>query len=219
MSSAPDPSPEKPALDDQENVLDHEYDGIQEYDNPMPRWWVNVFWATFVFSLGYLFHYHLTGKGTSVSESYALDVQHAREEEARRALGDKVSEESLAKLMLDANLMADAKKTFDQNCGACHSDQGKGLIGPNLTDDYWLHGEGTLMNIHDVVADGVTAKGMPAWGRQLSPMELRKVVAYVGTLRGKRLQGKAPEGKKIERHESSALGVEVDSRAASLHTP
>lgn len=202
-----------------EKLLDHDYDGIQEFDNPMPRWWVLTFWATFVFAGGYLFHYHIVHKGPSVAETYAADMREAREIEAKRALKDQVSEESLAKLMADGTTMADAKVVYDANCLACHSEQGKGLIGPNLTDDYWLHGAGSLMDIHGIVSNGVTAKGMPAWGRQLSEMELRKVVAYIGTLRGKHLAGKAPEGKKIGGESTALPPAAGDGKAASLTKP
>jgi cytochrome c oxidase cbb3-type subunit 3 len=175
-------------------VRDHEYDGIKEYDNPLPRWWVNVFWATFVFSIGYVFHFHVSQHGENVEERYARELSEAREAEARRAVGDAVTEEGLAKLMSNAALMQDAKQLFASRCVACHADRGQGSIGPNLTDDHWIHGRGALMDIHGIVKDGVLAKGMPAWGRQLTPIELGKVVAYVGSIRHTNVPGKSPEG-------------------------
>jgi cytochrome c oxidase cbb3-type subunit 3 len=96
--------------------------------------------------------------------------------------------------MLDGNLMADAKAIFTQRCAMCHGEQGQGIIGPNLTDGHWLHGKGTLMDIHGIVSDGVDAKGMPAWKLQLSAVQVRQLAAYVGTMRGKKVPGKAPEG-------------------------
>jgi cytochrome c oxidase cbb3-type subunit 3 len=192
--SSGSPGPE-PRLD--APITDHEYDGIKEYDNPLPRWWVNVFWATFVFSIGYIFHYHLSPRGETVSQHYAHEMAEAREAEAKRAVGSKVSEEALAKLMANKELMQDAKALFSQRCAACHADRGQGLIGPNLTDDHWIHGHGTLMDIYNVVNDGVQAKGMPAWGRQLTPIELGKVVAFVGTIRNTNVPGKPPEGTQL----------------------
>ncbi len=195
-STAPQPNdPAAPQPD--EPVIDHEYDGIREYDNPMPRWWVNIFWASFLFSVGYFFHFHLSKKGDGWEREYALEMQEHRAAEAARALGDSVSEASLGKLMADTAMMKDAREIYAQRCAACHADQGQGLIGPNLTDDYWVHGDGSLMAIHQVVSDGVPAKGMPAWSRQLTPVELRTIVAFVGSLRGKNVAGKAPEGNKI----------------------
>lgn len=175
-------------------ILEHEYDGIREYDNPMPRWWVLSFWATFVFSIGYFFHYHLSGNGPSVAASYAEDERLAQMAKSQRALGEAPSEAALSTLMADAALMASAKEDFSKRCAACHLQDGQGLIGPNLTDGHWLHGRGSLMDIYRVVSDGVPAKGMPAWQAQLSAQEVRRVVAFVGTLRGKNLPGKAPEG-------------------------
>jgi cytochrome c oxidase cbb3-type subunit 3 len=185
------------ASNEEDRLLEHEYDGIKEYDNPLPRWWVWIFWGSCLFSVGYFFHYHLSGNGSSVAESYALEMREAREAEVRAAMGEKISDEALSKLMADAALMQDAGALFEERCMACHEAHGEGKIGPNLTDDYWLHGSGRLMEIYEVVSKGVPAKGMPAWDRLLTPIELRKLVAFVGTLRGKNLPGKPPEGTKV----------------------
>lgn len=180
--------------EDEPELLDHEYDGIREYDNPMPSWWVAAFWASCVFAAGYAFYYHVAGRGTSVAAEYADDVAVANRAEAKRALGENVSEEGLGKLMLDAALMTETKAAFTQRCAPCHGDKGQGVIGPNLTDDHFIHGGGTLLGIHQTIADGVAAKGMPAWKMQLSPLDVRKLAAFVGTLRGQNLPGKAAEG-------------------------
>ena len=97
-----------------------------------------------------------------------------------------------------------------------HAEQGQGNIGPNLTDDHWLHGKGTLMDIYGTVHDGVPQKGMPAWSRQLTPAELTKVVAFVGTLRGKDLPGKAPEGAEVDM--ASILESETEAKGESAAT-
>jgi cytochrome c oxidase cbb3-type subunit III len=189
------PKPE--AIETEPALSDHEYDGIQEYDNPLPGWWKAIFWATVVFALGYVVFNDVSQWGRSVAEEYAAEEGAARAIQAKRALAEDVSEASLIKLMVDAATVAEAKLLYQQSCQVCHNQEGTGLIGPNLTDDYWIHGKGTLMDIHTVVKTGVIASGMPSWDRQLTPIELRKVVAYVGTLRGKHLQGKAPQGDKI----------------------
>lgn len=178
-------------------ILEHEYDGIVEYDNPMPSWWKNMFWGTFVFSLGYLFWYHLGGNGVSVLAAYEADVAEASARAAEAALGQEVSEESLEQLMADASSMEDAAAKFAASCAACHAEKGQGLIGPNLTDDRWLHGSGSLMDIYEVIAKGVPEKGMPPWERQLAPEDLKKVTAFVGTMRGTNVPGKAPEGNPV----------------------
>lgn len=176
----------------------HEYDGIQEYDNPMPRWWIWIFWASFYFSIGYFVHYHLTGNGPSVAELYERDLIQAREREAQALLGTTIDEEALSRLKADPAMMADAAKLFVLRCGPCHEQQGTGSIGPNLTDDHWIHGQPTLMNIHDIISEGLQTKGMPPWKRQLSPIEIGKLSAYVGSILHTNLPGKAPEGTKIE---------------------
>ena len=178
----------------EEKLLDHAYDGIREFDNPLPRWWVWIFAGSTFFAIAYFFQYHLSGNGESVAAAYEADMREAREVQAKASLAQPITEESLGKLMTDPALMSDAKALFGLRCSPCHGVQAQGLIGPNLTDNAWIHGQGTLTDIYSVIDGGVAAKGMPAWGRQLSPIEVRKVAAFVGTQRGKAVPGKAPEG-------------------------
>lgn len=180
----------------EDRLLDHRYDGIQEYDNPMPRWWVWIFWGSFWFSCAYIFHYWL-GNGTSTHEAYAQEMDVVLAQRAKEALGQKVSEESLMQLGQSSESIQAGGEVFVAKCVACHLEKGQGSIGPNLTDKYWIHGKGELMDIYSTVSEGVADKGMPAWGRQLSPAELRHVVAYVGTLRNTNVEGKAPEGEPV----------------------
>ncbi len=179
---------------DEEMLMDHEYDGILEYDNPMPGWWKNIFLGSVLFSLGYVFWYHVSGRGPSVAEEYAADVAVANAIAAEQAMKEEVSEASLEKLMNDSAMMQSAAQLFDQKCKQCHADKGQGNIGPNLTDNYWIHGKGKLMDIYKTVSEGVLVKGMPAWSKQLPPAQVKQLAAYVGTLRGKNIPGKAPEG-------------------------
>lgn len=175
------------------DLLDHEYDGIHEYDNPLPGWWVAIFWGTIVFAGAYGFHYHVSGNGTSVAQAYAEETAIAQKEQAALAMKETVSEDGLKKLMLDAATLAEAKGIFAQRCTPCHGENAQGVIGPNLTDGSWIHG-GKLMEIYHTIGEGVPEKGMPAWKMQLTPQQLRQVAAFVGSIRGKNLPGKAPEG-------------------------
>jgi cytochrome c oxidase cbb3-type subunit 3 len=177
--------------------LDHEYDGIREYDNPLPRWWVLILWGSVVFSFVYLVYYHVSPHGVGVVAAYEEDMRRAREERAKQSLAEAPSEAVLGKLMADSDLMQDAKVTFTTRCAVCHGAEGQGLIGPNLTDNHWIHGQGRLMDIYEVVSHGVPAKGMPAWELQLQPIEVRKLASFVAGLRGKNLPGKPPEGRDV----------------------
>jgi cytochrome c oxidase cbb3-type subunit 3 len=132
--------------------------------------------------------------GESVASEYESDMRVARAAKAQAAMGESVSETSLAALMADASMMNDANQLYAQRCAACHADKGQGLIGPNLTDNAWIHGSGTLMDIFNTVSKGVLQKGMPAWEMQLTPVQLRQITAFIGTQRGKNIAGKAPEG-------------------------
>ena len=163
----------------------------------MPAWWRRMFWATFVFSLGYFVHYQLTGNGASVEQSYDEDMREFRELQAAQSLGTTVTEEGLERLMQDPMLMRDGQSVFRVRCTQCHADRGQGNIGPNLTDEYWLNGDSTLLSLYEIVGKGRTLKGMPNWDQKLRPLELAQVVAFVGTLRGKNLAGRPPQGNRI----------------------
>lgn len=185
-----------PNTDRAEDVLlEHEYDGIREYDNPSPGWWRWLFVASTVWAVGYFAHYHI-GWGQSVAQSYAAAMEKAAADNAQRAMAaDVVTEDALAQLLSSANDVAQGRDIFLGKCSNCHGQQGEGLIGPNLTDDYFLHGS-TLMDTYKVIDEGVPAKGMVAWGGVLKPEELLRVTAFVGSLRGTNVAGKAPQGER-----------------------
>ncbi len=185
-----------------DELLDHDYDGIQEYDNPVPQWMNVVFLVTVFFSLGYGWYYHLGGPGKSVAEVYAEEAATHRSEQAEVAAQHEVSEERLAALVQDPAAVAAGKAKFEQVCVACHGAKGEGKIGPNLTDDYWLYG-GELMQIRHTILEG-TPKGMPPLGKGMPPDELDEVVAFIGSIRGTNVPGKAPQGEKF------ALGGAVE---------
>lgn len=178
---------------DEDRLLDHSYDGIQEYDNPMPRWWVWGFWATIVFAVAYYFLPAPFGEGPGNVASYEADVAAFKAAQPE-PVGPGVSDEQLLALIADQSQVAAGKVVYDANCQACHRPDGGGLIGPNLTDDAWIHG-GTPSQIHTTIAQGVLAKGMPAWERLLKPEQVNAVTAYVISLKGTNPKdAKAPEG-------------------------
>lgn len=180
-------------------LLDHEYDGIREYDNPTPAWWNWLFFGSFIFAIFYFIHYEL-GSGVSVSDAYAMEMKVVNEEKAKLAeeAAKNVSEEKLAELAKDPAVLAFGEEKYKALCAACHGQKGEGLIGPNLTDEYFINGDGSRMAIMKVIRDGVVEKGMVPWGKTFTPEELNKVAAYISTYRGKNVQGKEPQGEKYE---------------------
>ena len=187
--SQPQPQP------DRDRLLDHEYDGIQEYDNPMPRWWVYIFWGTIAFSVVYAMNVGGIGVGPGRIARYEAEMAEFRARHPQQ--GPAASETELAALVHDASALAAGRATYEANCAACHGAAGGGLIGPNLTDDYWLHG-GALPEILRSVADGVPAKGMPAWSKLLKPEQVSAVVAYVATMHGTNPpDAKPPQGELV----------------------
>lgn len=184
---------------DQDYLLDHSYDGIQEYDNPLPRWWLAIFWLTIIFTPLYILYFHFGG-GLLATEKYDQEMIafYDRQAEQLLALGD-ISEGTLVDLTADTSMMNGGKKIFQTKCATCHGMFGEGGIGPNLADDYWLHGA-QLMDIYRTVREGVPDKGMLAWERQLRPAEMLAVSAHVGGLLGSAPpNGKAPQGDQVER--------------------
>jgi cytochrome c oxidase cbb3-type subunit 3 len=190
-----------PNDNEHDQLLDHSYDGIQEFDNPMPRWWVYIFWATIIFSILYWFNVPGFGIGKGRISEYDRAMAAAAAADAKRKAAEPAgaSPEQLAAMTKDASVVALGKQTFTQNCAACHRADAAGQIGPNLTDDYWLHG-GAIEQIHKTVADGVLEKGMPPWGKVLKPNQLDAVVAYVYTLHGTNPPNpKEPQGDVVKR--------------------
>lgn len=191
----------KPQESGQDHLLDHEYDGIREYDNPMPRWWLWIFYATILFSVVYAVNVIPgVGIGRGRIASYESDVAAARAKLAatKPAQAPAMTDAGLLALAADATAREAGRQVFVNNCAACHREDGGGNIGPNLTDDYWLHGA-KPSQIMTTVATGVLDKGMPAWGEMLKPDDVHHVVAYVTTLHDTHpANPKAPQGVKVE---------------------
>jgi cytochrome c oxidase cbb3-type subunit III len=180
-----------------DRTVGHAYDGIEEYDNPLPSWWVWIFWATIVFSIGYYAYYQL-GPGPSVVAEYEAESKASAERAAALAPRTAaVTDEGIVALRRDAGVMAKAKETFATRCMPCHGPAGQGVVGPNLTDEFWLHG-GRPVEIAKTIADGIPEKGMIPWKDQLPPEEIRALAAWIGTLAGTSPPNpKPPEGQKM----------------------
>jgi cytochrome c oxidase cbb3-type subunit 3 len=179
-------------------LLDHEADGIRELDNKLPRWWVWLFYLTIAFSGVYLVYYHVMAAG-DLKEHGQMRAEYLREME----IGDKIKqaamkqfEDQLPSLQpsSEAAVLAGGQDTFARLCAPCHRADGGGLVGPNLTDDYWIHGSNFVDHVK-VILHGVPDKGMLSWRGMLKPSEIIAVASYVRTLRGAKLAtpGKLPE--------------------------
>lgn len=181
-------------------LLEHEPDGIQEYDNPSPPWLIYLFYITIVFALGYSLYYAFN-LGPSDQDAYLQENEQLRVQWADYYAENPIIPPTTEELVASARnpeMLEDGKAQYAKNCAACHGDEGQGLIGPNLTDDRWVHG-GTMTEIYSTIVTGVSGKGMPPWGRALAPETLSAVTAYVRTLQGTDPPNpKAPEGEKVE---------------------
>lgn len=171
----------------------HIFDGIYEYDNDLPRWWVMLFILTIVFAGGYLAWYH-GGVFPSVSleGEYAATVASAKAAAAKKDVAAGAFDFKAA--AKDAGVVGAGKELFTTNCAPCHGAAGQGVVGPNLTDDHWVNGA-TAAAVEKIITAGNLEKGMPAWGEILGRDKIRQVVAFILTIQGTTpADAKAPQG-------------------------
>ncbi len=187
----------RPLAEEKDLLIMHDYDDIQELDNPIPAWFNWLFYGSVVFALVYLLNYHVFNLGKLQDEEYAIEMKEA--EIAKEAYLEKTGnaiDENSVKLDQSESVLAAGKAIFAQNCVACHGQNGEGVVGPNLTDEYWLHG-GKINDLFKVVKYGVPEKGMIAWEKQLSPKQISDVSNYIESLKGTNpANPKAPQGEK-----------------------
>jgi cytochrome c oxidase cbb3-type subunit III len=182
--------------EEKEDRVIHEVDGIQEYDNKLPNWWLYTLYGTIAFAVIYWYHYQAGGFGDTPRARYQAELDRALSEQASQIKVGEATPEALAALAKDPTALALGKQVFNSTCAACHRNDGGGMVGPNLTDDFWIHG-GAPDKIYKTVATGVPDKGMPAWLPQLGGLKTQAVTAYVMTLRGNNAPGgKAPQGER-----------------------
>jgi cytochrome c oxidase cbb3-type subunit III len=163
-------------------LLDHEYDGIQELDNKLPRWWVWLFNLCILFAVIYMSYYHVLGKGKLMAAQYQEEMQFGDQIKAQAMSGFEKTMASLAPSQ-DALVIARGRETFAKLCAPCHRADAGGLVGPNLCDDYWIHGSNFVDNLQ-TIWNGVPAKGMVTWKGTLNPDTIYAVGSYIYTLRG-----------------------------------
>jgi cytochrome c oxidase cbb3-type subunit 3 len=181
--------------DEIQGEIIHEYDGIEEADNNLPRWWLLTFYGAIVFAIGYWFYYHEYEMGPSQAEVFAAEM-------SERAAQGTADADTLVMLSQDESTVEEGRQAFAGTCAACHGDQGQGEIGPNLTDDRWLHGGGPEQ-IYTSIREGISADqaklpgsaGMPAWGQTLGERPVQALTAYLLSVRDTNVPGgREPEG-------------------------
>ena len=176
-----------------------EYDGIKELDNPLPPWLKYIFYITIVISFAYL-----TRLVVFKDETIVQKKEYSKEMAAARAKTEVAAKEDAVKTasqpaMTQEQILAAGKVTFDKICYVCHGKFGEGLVGPNFTDDYWIHGN-RPEDLKKIIVDGVIDKGMLSYKSQLSNKQIDQVIAYILSLHGTNPPNqKAPQGVKVEK--------------------
>jgi cytochrome c oxidase cbb3-type subunit 3 len=163
-------------------LMDHDADGIRELDNKLPRWWVWLFYGTTIFAAVYLVYYHVLQAGDLMAAQYEKEMK----------IGNAIKSAAMARFESDIASLQPSKDpvalarghdTFHRLCAPCHREDGGGLVGPNLTDDYWIHGDKFADNIR-TIWNGVPEKGMITWKNYLKPQDVHDVASFIYTLRG-----------------------------------
>jgi len=185
----------KPISQEADLDLGHDYDGIRELDNRLPPWWLYGFYCTIVFACVYMWRYHIGHTAPLSQEEYAIEVRKAEVQKAEylKKSANNVDENTV-KLLTGAGDIAAGKVVFETTCFACHGKGGVGGVGPNLTDDYWLHG-GSVQDVFKTIKYGWPDKGMKSWKDDYSPSQIAQIASYVKSLGGTHPDNpKAPQG-------------------------
>lgn len=209
-----------PLAEEKSIELDHNYDGIRELDNHLPPWWKWLFYGSIAWGIVYLIVYHVAGSLPLSIQEYENQITAADESRQKFLASQPVAviDENTLAYSADAALLSNGKKIFiTNNCQSCHrTDGGGNVVGPNLTDPYWIHG-GTVKEIFVTVKNGIVEKGMPAWGKVMSPSDVRDVTFYVMSLQGTNPPDpKAPQGRLVKPEEPKAK-ADSTSVTASLN--
>ncbi len=180
------------STEEQDNLMEHSYDGIQEYDNPLPSWWVNLFWACILFAVPYLLYYEM-GIGPSVHDELGAQASLVLEQQSEKYKDMVITADLIKEKAMDSVLLSGMKQKFAGKCATCHGTRAQGGAGPNLTDNYWIHG-GDELSILDTIRNGVPGKEMKAWESELGLGGVIGMAAYISTIRGTHVDGNPPKG-------------------------
>ena len=179
-------------------LLDHDYDGIKELDNALPPWWKYGFYITIFIAVIYLLKYEMWHTGPNPTEEYTSEMTTAKEEVDAYLASMKNNVDEKTVTMSDAAGIAAGQVTFAKTCVPCHGAKGEGGVGPNLTDEYWLHG-GNVADLFKTIKYGYPDKGMQSWQSTFSPIQMQELASYIKTLKGTNPpNAKAPQGDLIK---------------------
>jgi cytochrome c oxidase cbb3-type subunit 3 len=200
-------------IEEEETVmLDHNYDGIHELDNHLPPWWKWLFYFTIAWGVVYFMAFHVFD-APLMYEEYEISMENARiEKEANMALAGNNIDENNVEFSDAPEVLANGKAIYDRDCLVCHAPEGQGLIGPNFTDKFWVHG-GSINDIFKTIKYGVPQKGMISWQTKLSPSDMRDVGCFImkfsGTTPVNPPAPKGPEGEEyIPQNQTSEEATE-----------
>lgn len=188
-----------PIEEDKDKVLDHNYDDIHELDNPIPAWFMWLFYISVVSAILYMVNYHVLDSGKLQEAEYVAEMEQAEVDKAAylKKVGDKINSETVTVLKTKEDLEK-GKELYMKtgSCVTCHKEDGGGNVGPNLTDEYWKHGGG-IKNVFKTVIEGIPNTGMKSWKKDFSNGEIQQISSYVLSLQGTNPDGaKEPEGEK-----------------------
>lgn len=204
----------KPMSAEKDLLMDHEYDGIQELDNPTPPWFNFLFYGTILFAIVYLINFHVVGDGKIMENEYAEEMKAGELIKAKymKSQSASIDETNVVQLTDEASIKEGAD-IFMVRCSSCHGKLGEGGTGPNLTDEYWLHG-GDVKSIFNTIKYGVPAKGMIPWNGVVKPEDMQKLASFILSIKGTVPDGagKAPQGEKMEENTVPA----ADTTSAEL---
>jgi cytochrome c oxidase cbb3-type subunit III len=188
-------------------MLDHDYDGIRELDNALPPWWKYGFYITIFVAIFYILKFEVWHTGMNPTEEYNTEMAEAKAETDAYLASMKENVDEKTVVMLDAAGIATGKTLYTKTCVACHSPNGGGGVGPNLTDNYAIHGA-TIQDIFKTIKYGWPDKGMQAWQSNFSPVEMQQLASYVKSLVNTNVaEGKAPQGDLIK-EEAATLATD-----------
>ncbi|MES2778796.1 MAG: cbb3-type cytochrome c oxidase N-terminal domain-containing protein [Bacteroidota bacterium] len=203
----------KPLSAEKDVELDHDFDGIKELNNPIPPWFNVLFLGTIVIGFAYFMYFHVFEAGPLQGQEYKNELALAEKQKADyvKKAGNLIDENSVT-ILTDGSKLKEGEQVFATKCAVCHGEKGEGKVGPNLVDEYWLHG-GSVQEVFKSIKYGWPSKGMVAWQNSMNGGQMQQLTSYILSIQGTNPAGaKEPQGEKV------ITTPTVDSTLASSQT-